>query len=71
MAEEVKSKKETPKEKVMTFWDHLEELRGHLVRSLVAIVLLAIVAFLNRKIIFDYIILTPSKPSFLTNRSLC
>lgn len=55
----------------MTFWDHLEELRGHIFRSLIAIVILAIVAFLNREFIFDQIILAPSKPGFLTNRALC
>ena len=71
MAEKVKSKQKEPEEKVMTFWDHLEELRGHIVRSLIAIVILAVIAFLNREIIFDHIILAPSKPGFLTNRGLC
>ena len=71
MAEEVNTKKEAPTEKVMTFWDHLEELRGHIIRSLIAVVILAVVAFLNREIIFDYVILAPSKPGFLTNRGLC
>jgi len=71
MAEKVKNKKEPKPEKVMTFWDHLEELRGNLVRSIIAIVLLAVVAFLNREIIFDYIILAPSKPGFITNVGLC
>ena len=71
MVEELNSKKEEPQEKVMTFWDHLEELRGHLIRSLIAIVVLAIVAFLNREFIFDQVILAPSKPGFFTNRALC
>ncbi len=71
MAEEINSKKETKQEKVMTFWDHLEELRGHLVRSLIAIVVLAVIAFINREIIFDKIILAPSRPGFLTNKGLC
>lgn len=55
----------------MTFWDHLDELRMHIIRSLIAIVILAIVAFLNRKFIFDYIILAPSSSDFVTNRALC
>ena len=71
MAEEVKSKKEKKEEKVMSFWDHLEELRGNIFRSLIAIVILAVIAFLNREIIFDNIILAPSKPGFVTNRALC
>ena len=58
-------------EKVMSFWDHLEELRWHIMRSIIAVMVLAVIAFLNRKIIFDYIILAPSTPHFITNRVLC
>ncbi len=59
------------KEKVMSFWDHLEELRGHIIRPLIAVVILAIVAFMNRHIIFDNIILAPSTSHFITYRLLC
>jgi len=70
--EELNTKKEVKeKEKVMTFWDHLDELRMHIVRSLIAVVVLAVIAFLNRHIIFDYIILAPSSSDFITNRVLC
>ena len=70
--EEVKTKKKKkPEEKMMTFWDHLDELRKHIIRSLVAIIILAIIAFLNRQLIFDYIILAPSSSDFITNRVLC
>lgn len=69
--EEINTKNNAPKEKVMTFWDHLDELRWHIMRSLIAIVVLAIVAFVNREIIFDYIILAPSSSEFVTNRVLC
>lgn len=66
-----KSEKKKDAEKVMSFWDHMEELRMHIIRSIIAIVVLAVVAFLNRKIIFDVIILAPSKPGFFTNKVLC
>jgi len=70
--EEVNTKNnKTEPEKVMTFWDHLDELRMHILRTLVAIVILAFAAFLNREIIFDYIILGPSTSDFVTNRWLC
>lgn len=69
--EEINTKNKEPKEKVMTFWDHLDELRWHIMRSLIAVVLLAIVAFINREVIFDYIILAPSSSEFITNRALC
>jgi len=55
----------------MSFWDHLDALRGHLFRSVLAIVVLAIVAFLNRGFIFDKIILAPKDSGFITNRLLC
>ncbi len=69
--EEVNTKNNAEPEKVMTFWDHLDELRMHILRTLVAIVILAFAAFLNREIIFDYIILGPSTSDFITNRWLC
>ncbi|PLX13683.1 MAG: twin-arginine translocase subunit TatC [Marinilabiliales bacterium] len=70
--EEIKSKKKVKQEeKVMTFWDHLNELRKHIIRSVIAIIVLAIVAFLNREFIFDNVILGPSSSDFLTNRLLC
>ena len=69
--EEINTKNNEQKEKVMSFWDHLEELRWSIIRSLIAIVVLAILAFVNREIIFDYIILAPSSSEFITNRALC
>lgn len=64
-------KPEEPKEKEMTFWDHLTELRGHLVRSLIAILLLAIVAFINKSFVFNSVILAPKESDFITNQLLC
>lgn len=55
----------------MSFWEHLEELRGHLIRSVAALLILSIVAFINKKIIFDYVILAPKDPHFITNRFFC
>jgi sec-independent protein translocase protein TatC len=69
--EEVKTKKKVKTEKVMTFWDHLEELRWHILRSLVAVILIASIAFMNRSLVFDFIILGPSTSDFITNRVLC
>lgn len=66
-----RNKVEESSEKEMSFWEHLEELRMHIVRSTVAIVVLAVVAFLNRRIVFDEIILGPSRADFLTNRFFC
>ena len=55
----------------MTFLSHLEELRWHLVRAVIAIVSLAIVAFNFPHILFHDIILGPSRESFISYKLLC
>jgi sec-independent protein translocase protein TatC len=58
-------------EKEMSFLDHLEELRWHLVRSSAAVLIGAIAAFLNKYIIFDVILFGPKNPDFITYRAFC
>ncbi len=55
----------------MTFIDHLEELRSHIIRSVLAILVMATVIFIYRDWIFDYIILGPVNPDFISYRALC
>jgi sec-independent protein translocase protein TatC len=55
----------------MSFLDHLEALRWHLVRSAAVILLVAIVAFMNKEFIFDGVIMAPKNTDFLTYRVLC
>lgn len=55
----------------MSFLDHLEALRWHLIRSLAATVTLMIVAFFSKELLFHDIILAPSRPDFWTYRMLC
>jgi sec-independent protein translocase protein TatC len=55
----------------MSFLEHLEELRWHIIRSIVAILIFMIVAFVFKNIIFDKIILAPKNSGFITNRLLC
>lgn len=62
---------EDTSEKEMSFVDHLEVLRWHILRSAIAIVVFSIVAFLNKKIIFDYILFGPTRNDFPTNVLLC
>jgi sec-independent protein translocase protein TatC len=62
---------ESHAEKEMSFWEHLEVLRGHILRSAAALVVFAVAAFINKKIIFDYVILAPKDPGFITNRFFC
>ena len=55
----------------MSFLDHLEELRWHIVRSLIAIVVFSVAAFLAKRIIFHEIILGPSRTDFWSYRAFC
>ena len=55
----------------MSFLDHLEELRWHLIRSTIAIVIVACVAFVMKDFIFDTIIFGPKKMDFPTYRFFC
>ncbi|MCH9660174.1 MAG: twin-arginine translocase subunit TatC [Bacteroidetes bacterium] len=55
----------------MSFLDHLEELRWHLIRSTGAIVIFASLAFVFKKIIFDGIIFWPKDAGFPTYQLLC
>lgn len=55
----------------MSFLDHLEELRWHLIRSILSILVGAVLAFIFKDFVFDQIILAPRSPHFWTNRILC
>lgn len=48
----------------MSFWDHLEVLRGTLFRSLLAIVLVSIAVFCFKSFVFDDIVLAPTRGDF-------
>ena len=63
-------KKDLVKDKEMSFLDHLEELRWHILRSIVAIVTLGIIFFLVKGFVFK-IIMAPSKSDFITYNLLC
>ena len=54
----------------MTFWDHLEELRGTIVRSVVVLVLVFVVLFFFKEFVFDDVVLGPTKPNFWFYRLL-
>lgn len=63
-----KGKKGKDQEKEMSFLEHLEVLRWHIVRSFLAVLVFAILAFIFKDIIFDEIILKPKTVDFWTNR---
>ncbi|SIT88969.1 twin-arginine translocase subunit TatC [Pontibacter indicus] len=55
----------------MSFVDHLEELRWHIIRSLASILIFAVAAFLAKGFVFHDIILAPSRTDFLSYRFMC
>ncbi len=55
----------------MSFLEHVEELRWHLVRASIAIMLFALLAFLGKRILFDEIIFGPRQIDFPTYRFFC
>jgi len=55
----------------MSFLDHLEALRWHLIRSAIAIVLFGSLAFIFKDLIFDGVLLAPKYDSFPTYRFFC
>ncbi|RYE20973.1 MAG: twin-arginine translocase subunit TatC [Sphingobacteriaceae bacterium] len=63
--------KGTNLEAEMSFFDHLDILRKHLIRSAIAIILFTGLAFYFYDFIFDTVIMGPSKPGFWTYRMLC
>lgn len=55
----------------MSFLEHLEVLRWHLIRSAFAMVTMALVAFLAKGILFDVIIFGPKQADFFTYELFC
>ncbi len=57
--------------KEMGFFDHIDELRKHIIRSVVAILVCAVVVFFNKSLLFDTILFGPMNIDFWTYRQMC
>lgn len=55
----------------MTFIDHLEELRWHIIRAVIAVLIGAIVVFIFINNVVDDILFAPAKPGFVTAQWFC
>jgi len=55
----------------MSFLDHLEALRWHLIRAFSSVIILAIIAFLFSRQLFDKVLLAPKTADFFTNKIFC
>src|SRR5947209_6170051 len=58
-------------ESEMSFFEHLEALRWHLIRAALVIVLITIFAFIYYNWIFANVIFAPTKSDFWTYRMMC
>lgn len=69
--EQSTKKKKTKEPKAeMSFLDHLEALRWHIIRSVIAIMVFAVLAFIYSDFIWDSIILAPKNPDFWTSQMI-
>jgi len=57
--------------KEMSFWEHLEELRWHIIRVLIVLTITSTFAFLYPEIVYDQVLLGPKNADFVTYRLLC
>lgn len=64
------SRKKTSEEE-MSFFEHLEVLRFTIIRSVMAIMVFAVLAFLFKDFVFNTIILGPQKANFFSNQLFC
>ncbi len=55
----------------MSFFDHLEDLRWHIIRSFFALVIFSIFGFIYTEEILDKIVFGPTNPNFPSYRILC
>ncbi|MGB8191269.1 MAG: twin-arginine translocase subunit TatC [Chitinophagaceae bacterium] len=71
MALKLLNRNRNPDQAEMSFIDHLEALRWHIIRSLLAIMVGGVVIFLNIDWVFDHIILGPIRKDFVSYIALC
>lgn len=64
-------KKGTDEGEEMTFLDHLDQLRKHILRSILAVGVVAVGVFLAKDFVFQKVIFGPKNPDFITYRVLC
>lgn len=55
----------------MSFLDHLDALRKHLIRAVLAILALAVLAFINKSFVFDTVIFGPKNLESPIFRAMC
>ncbi len=62
---------DSTEKKEMGFFDHIEALRWHIMRSAIAVVAFALIAFTQKKFMFDFLLFGPTRADFPTNKLFC
>ena len=57
--------------KEMSFLDHLEELRWHIIRAAASVFVFGIIAFIAKDFVFNNIVFAPKYPDFFTYKAIC
>lgn len=57
--------------KEMTFWDHLEDFRWTLIRSLGALIIFAIIGFAFMPYLYDKVVMAPTRSDFFLYQYIC
>ncbi|HSI91702.1 MAG TPA: twin-arginine translocase subunit TatC, partial [Adhaeribacter sp.] len=68
-APQVEQEAEEPQE--MSFLDHLEALRWHVIRAIASILVFFLIAFFSKTFVFHELILGPTRPDFWSYRMWC
>ncbi|MBK8830126.1 MAG: twin-arginine translocase subunit TatC [Saprospiraceae bacterium] len=55
----------------MSFFEHIEELRWHLFRAAISVLVVTIIVFLLKDFVFQEVILGPTTPDFITYQLFC
>jgi sec-independent protein translocase protein TatC len=55
----------------MSFWGHIDALRGHIIRSVIVVLIITVVLFCFPEFLFDTIIFGPIRQDFLTYKAFC
>jgi sec-independent protein translocase protein TatC len=65
------NRRQTEERAEMSFIDHLEELRWHILRSVIAVMIIAVAIFFNIQWVFDKIIAGPIRSDFVSYKAFC
>ncbi|MCB9252669.1 MAG: twin-arginine translocase subunit TatC [Flavobacteriales bacterium] len=55
----------------MSFFDHIDELRAHIIRALIAVVLCSVLAFIFKSFFIDVVLFGPKSKDFITYKIMC